>query len=239
VQSDALRAAGFRHAFFARPLSFGGAQTDANAVAKSFCLAADALGVDVAQLYVVTQVHGRDVVSVRGDEDHHHVLAQRADAIMTRAAGVACGVRTADCVPVLVADRTSGAVVAVHSGWQGTEKDVVGAGVAALLNEIEEPPDLIAAIGPHIRTCCFEVGDDVAERLAACSSAQGVVDETRGARPHVDLVKIVRAQLVRAGVPENAIDDVPGCTVHDADRYFSFRREREKSGRMLAAIVGR
>jgi polyphenol oxidase len=232
-----LSAAGFGHAFFTRTMSFGAALPDAETIAANFRVAAGALGVEPAQLYVVTQVHGRSVVSVRGDEDRHHVLVQRADAIVTRAAGVACGVRTADCVPVLVADRTSGAVAAIHSGWQGTEKDVVGAAVAALTTEAGGEPDLVAAIGPHIRTCCFEVGEDVAGRLAACSTARDVVDKTLGARPHVDLAKVVQAQLIRAGVPENAIDDVPGCTMHDADRFFSFRRKRDKSGRMLAAIA--
>jgi YfiH family protein len=240
IRSRLLELAGFRHAFFARPLSFGGPETNDETVAASFRAAADALGGDVARLYVVTQVHGRDVVSVRGDEDRHHVLAQRADAIVARCAGIACGVRVADCVPVLVADKSSGAVAAIHSGWQGTEKDVVGAGVAALMDEAGGGPDLVAAIGPHIRTCCFEVGDDVAARLAACSTASDVVDRTRGERPHVDLEKIVRAQLVAAGVRPDAIDAVAGCTVCDSEeRFFSFRREREKSGRMLAAIVAR
>jgi polyphenol oxidase len=239
LQSPLLAKAGFAHAFFTRPLSFGPAGFDPDVVAKSRAAAAAALGVDPARLYVVTQVHGRDVVRVAGGEDREQIVAERADAVVTRAAGVACGIRTADCVPVLVADTKSGAVAAIHSGWQGTEKDVVGAGVAALVREAGPGADLIAAVGPHIEVCCFEVGEDVAARLAACSPARGVVDRTRGERPHVDLRKIVRAQLEAAGVRPDAIDDVPGCTVHDPQRFFSFRRDREKSGRMLAAIVGR
>jgi YfiH family protein len=239
LQSLLLAKAGFAHAFFTRPLSFGPAGFDPAVVAKSRAAAAAALGVDPVRLYVVTQVHGRDVVRVAGDEKTESVLAERADAVVTRTAGVACGVRTADCVPVLVADTKSGAVAAIHSGWQGTEKDVVGAGVAALVREAGGAPDLIAAIGPHIAVCCFEVGEDVAARLAACSTARDVVDRTRSVRPHVDLTKIVRAQLEAAGVRPDAIDDVPGCTVDDEQRFFSFRRDRDKSGRMLAAIVGR
>jgi polyphenol oxidase len=235
-----LASAGFRHAFFTGALSFGGAAADPGAVAKSIARAAGALGVDPARLFVVTQVHGRDVVRVGAGDERDHVLARRADAIVARTAGVACGVRVADCVPVLVADRRSGAVAAIHSGWQGTAVDVVGAGVAALVREAGGDADLIAAIGPHIRVCCFEVGDDVAARLAGCSLARDVVDRTRGERPHVHLENIVRAQLVAAGVRAEAIDDVQGCTVCDAEaRFFSFRREREKSGRMLAAMVAR
>lgn len=239
LRSPLLEKAGFAHAFFTRPLSFGPTGFDPDVVAQSRGAAAAELGVDPTRLYVVTQVHGRDVVRVAGTESTESVLAERADAVVTRAGGVACGVRTADCVPVLVADAKSGAVVATHSGWQGTEKDVVGAGIAALVREAGATADLIAAVGPHIAVCCFEVGEDVAARLAACSSARDVVDRTRGERPHVDLRKIVHAQLEAAGVRPDAIDDVHGCTMHDAQRFFSFRRDREKSGRMLAAIVGR
>jgi polyphenol oxidase len=231
--------AGFAHAFFTRTMSFGPSGWDPEKVAKNYVAAAGALGVDTARLYVVTQVHGRDVVRVTGSEKTESVLAQRADALVTSAHGVACGVRTADCVPVLVADKKSGAVAAIHSGWQGTEINVVGAGVAALVREAGGHPDLVAAIGPHIRVCCFEVGDDVAARLAACSKARNVADRTRSDRLHVDLAKIVRAQLEAAGVPPEAIDDVPGCTMSDQRRFFSFRRDHEKSGRMLAAIVAR
>jgi len=226
-----LLEAGFRHAFFTRAMPFGDE--------KSYAAAADALGVDPSRLYVVTQVHGRDVVRVAGDEARDLVFERRADAIVTRARGVACGVKTADCVPVLVGDEASGAVAAIHSGWQGTEKDVVGAGIEALIEHVGGEADLVAAIGPHIRVCCFEVGEDVAERLARCSPAQGVVDRTRSSRPHVDLTRIVKAQLVAAGVRADAIDDVPGCTEHDAHLFFSYRRERENAGRMLAAIAGR
>ena len=98
---------------------------------------------------------------------------------------------------------------------------------------------MIAAIGPHIEICCFEVGDDVAERLRACAPGANAVDRRRGPRPHVDLRKIVRAQLAALGLGDAAIDDVVGCTKCDEARFFSHRRDRENSGRMLAAIAVR
>jgi YfiH family protein len=184
-------------------------------------------------------VHGRDVIVIRGAEERAHVLSQKADAVVTAASGVACGVKVADCVPVLVADRASGAVGAIHSGWQGTEMNVVGAGIGALRAEIGAPGDLVAAIGPHIEVCCFEVGDDVAERLRAVAPNVDAADRSRGARPHVDLRKIVRAQIAALGIDEADIDDVRGCTKCDAARFFSYRRDRENSGRLLAAIAAR
>jgi len=158
---------------------------------------------------------------------------------------VAAGVRTADCVPVLVADRSSGAVAAAHAGWKGVEAGVVAAAVRELLGDGDGgPASLVAAIGPHIETCCFEVGVDVADRLAAASPAGRAV--VRPASPSksdthalVDLRRAVRAQLEALGFAAGAIDDVRGCTACDAERFFSYRRDGARSGRHVSAIVAR
>jgi YfiH family protein len=191
------------------------------------------------RLYVVTQVHGRDTTALRGDEAREEVLGRKADVVLSRASGVACGVKVADCVPILIADRESGAVAAIHSGWQGTVANVVEAGVTALRREVGSRGDLAAAIGPHIEVCCFEVGEEVAHKLAACAPDIDVIDRSRGPRPHVDLRKVVRAQLREVGIGNESIDDVRGCTKCDADRFFSYRRDRDQSGRLLSAIVVR
>jgi hypothetical protein len=249
LQSPRLAREGFHHAFFTRrggfspapldSLHFGASGNPAEALSANVRVAAAALAVRPAQLYTVMQVHGRDVIVVRGGEDRSEVLQRKADAVVSAARDIACGVKVADCVPVLVADRKSGAVAAIHSGWQGTCLDVVGAGVAALRSEIGSDGDLIAAVGPHIEVCCFEVGDDVAERLAARAPAIPSIDRARGPKPHVDLRAIVRAQLRATGLTDEAIDDVRGCTKCDAVRFFSYRRDREHSGRLLAAIAVR
>lgn len=249
LTSPRLVREGFRHAFFTRrggfspapfdSLHFGSTGHEAEALAANVRAAARTLAIDATHLYTATQVHGRDVVAVRGNEDRTEVLQRKADAVVSAARGVACGVKIADCVPVLVADRKSGAVLAVHSGWQGTCLDVVAAGVAALRNEIGGAGELVAAVGPHIEVCCFEVGDDVAARLGACAPDVQAVDRTRGAKPHVDLRRIVRAQLRAAGLADDAIDDVRGCSKCDAARFFSYRRDRDSSGRLLAAIAVR
>jgi copper oxidase (laccase) domain-containing protein len=97
--------------------------------------------------------------------------------------------------------------------------------------------DLVAAIGPHISLQAFEVSEEVAREIAAASPDPDVVDTTFGPRPHVDLRRVIRAQLRVAGVPEANIDDVFGCTVGDPTQFFSFRRDGPKSGRHLSAIV--
>jgi hypothetical protein len=140
---------------------------------------------------------------------------------------------------VLIGDRKSGMVAAVHAGWRGVVARVIEATVSSLRVELGEPGDLVAAIGPHISVSAFEVSDEVAAALASASSADCAVDRTLGPKPHVDLGRIVRAQLCEVGVPDDLVDDVPGCTAGDAEHFFSFRRDGPRSGRHLAAIVAR
>jgi polyphenol oxidase len=156
---------------------------------------------------------------------------QEADAIVAREGGLAVGVRTADCVPVLVADEVTRAVAAIHAGWRGIVSGVVGAGIDRLGGR--RP---VAAIGPCIGPCCFEVGIDVAERIERASGEASVVVRRAGERAYVDLRRAVRAQLVGSGVPLDRIDDVPGCTKHEP-RFYSFRRDGAGGGRMLSAIA--
>lgn len=189
----------------------------------------------------VKQVHGGRVVEADA------VLAQgatvEADAIVARAAtaAVAIGVRVADCVPVLLADPRTGDVAAVHAGWRGVVAGVVGAAVSALGGELA-----VAAIGPCIGACCFEVGPDVAAQIAkACgisapvagAGGAGAIVLLREDKVYVDLRRAVRTQLVAVGV--RRVDDVEGCTKHEAARFHSYRRDGAGSGRMLAAIATR
>jgi polyphenol oxidase len=250
LESTLLTRAGFRHAFFTRTggvsrppfdtLHFGApAPGDEASLAANLALAARTLSIEPSHLYVLTQVHGRATRTIRPGDDREAVRQEQGDALVATSPGLACGVKVADCMPVLVGDRNTGAVAAIHSGWQGTVLDVISAGVGALRDSIGGSGDLVAAIGPHIEVCCFEVGPDVADKLARCSNAQSVIDTSRGARPHVDLRRIARAQLVTLGIDDAAIDDVRGCTRCDPSRFYSYRRDRERSGRHLAAIVSR
>ncbi len=219
LESALLAAAGFRHGFF----------PDAAEPA-----AAAALGVP-ERLYFVHQVHGRAVRVVSGAEPPADVAREQGDAVAARVAQLACGVRVADCVPVLLADRATGAVAAVHSGWRSTVQHIATAAVAAV-RELGAR-DLLAAIGPCIGPCCFEIGDDVAAQIAGASAlGHAAIDRSR-ARPHADLRHVVAAQLAAAGVRD--VDHVLGCTQCDPRRFPSFRRDGKGGGRLLAAIVTR
>lgn len=251
VSSTLLEGAGFRHAFFTRrggvsappwdTLSFAvSVGDDPAAVRENFARAAQILGVDAAKVFVLSQVHGTASRVLTGVEDFDEVIRSIGDITLSRVPGVACGVRSADCVPVLIADRASGAVAAVHSGWRGTVANAAASGVAALRALIGGDGDLVAAIGPHIEACCFEVGEDVAGQLAACSPLdKAALLRAEGRKTRVDLRRIVRAQLIAAGLRDETIDDVTGCTVHEPERFHSFRRDGARSGRLLSAIVAR
>ena len=206
VSSPVLAAAGFRHAFPTRYAS------DAELLA--------ALG--AGRILQVKQVHGARAVLAS------EAAGQEADALVGRASElveVAVGVRVADCVPVLVGNASTGDVAAIHAGWRGLVGGVVEAGL-----ELLGKGDRIAAIGPCIGACCFEVGREVGERTGF------VVREARD-KQYVDLRAAVRARLVALGV--GIVDDVPGCTKHEPERFHSFRRDGANSGRMLAAIATR
>lgn len=248
LHSPLLDQHGITHAFFGRQggvsqppydsLNFStGTGDDEAAVRENLQRAAAHLGVGVGRIYFLKQVHGRAHWLIRGDESPAELSQTPGDITITRFAGVAAAVRTADCPAVLMADRHSGTVAAVHSGWRGTVQRVVQAALTALESLGCEADELVAAIGPHIEACCFEVGPDVAAELAgACSLGRAVVDESR-AKPHVDLRRILEAQLREGGVPAANIDHVRGCTLCEPERFHSYRRDGNRGGRMLAAIV--
>jgi YfiH family protein len=212
LQSTLLTRAGFAHGFPLRDA------TDADLF----------LALTVGSVFQVKQVHGAHAVEARQAE------GVEADAIVGRDRATAVGVRVADCVPLLLADELGGAVAAIHAGWRGVVAGVVRAGVDLLGGR-----KLVAAIGPCIGPCCFEVGKDVASRIAGASEARDIILSTHGDKAYVDLRRVVRAQLRASGVADDRIEDVPGCTKHDAARFHSFRRDGAKSGRMLAAIATR
>lgn len=263
LRSPLLIEAGFVHAFFTRrggvsrppwdTLSFSIGQGDEPAaVLENRRRAARRLGVSERALHYPSQVHGIEALVLQGGEDPDEAVRVVADMTLSRTPHVACGVRSADCVPVLLADRDSGAVAAVHSGWKGTTLRVATAAVERLRALAGGRGDIVAAIGPCISVCCFEVGEDVARELAQASSAGdtalswGAPSERARARGQgsaptrrVDLRRIIRAQLIDAGLSPDCIEDVPGCTVCDPGRFHSYRRDGVASGRLLSAIVPR
>jgi hypothetical protein len=198
-------------------------------------------------LVLAKQVHGRDVVVVRGGAA---ISGERpeADAFVSNVTTVGVAVRVADCVPLLIADRTIGVVAAVHAGWRGTAARVAVAAIDALGREFgSRPVDVIAAIGPSIGVCCYEVGSELVDAFAAAGHERYLIDRwflapppPRGsherARLRLDVAGANRDQLLLAGVPEEQIYLSGLCTAMHLDLLTSYRAEKDKAGRLVAAI---
>ena len=208
-------------------------------VAENLSRAGESLGISADKIFFPSQVHGRRVRTLARNAEPMQLVFEEADSLVSSEPGLGCGVRSADCVPVLIADLANGAVAAVHAGWRG----VVAGVVAAALEELQRQPGsgsrCIAAIGPHISRTAFEVSEEVANAVADAAGDARVIDRSLGAKPHIDLRHAVRLQLVKGGCGSASIDDVQGCTYTDAERFFSFRRDGERSGRHISIILAR
>lgn len=167
------------------------------------------------------QVHGNEVVVVTRENSDDR---PRADAMVTREAGIVLGIFTADCVPVLLSAPRGRVCGAMHAGWRGVIAGIAGASVRAVNSLGAAPGSIRAALGPSIGPCCFEVDRELADQFA--SEIPGASRHRREGRPgkaYLDLRAIVRDQLIAAGVAPDAIENLGPCTRCAPDRYFSRR----------------
>lgn len=170
-------------------------------------------------------------------------LPLEADGHFTAEPGLLLAAQTADCIPVLVADRRQKVVAAFHAGWRGTVQRIVELGVGRLHAECgSRPEDLVAAIGPGAGPCCYAVGEEVIQSFHArfAYAAElffSIADPVPGSSGlHLDLIEANRRQLLAAGVESDAIRIVGGCTNCRQDLFFSHRGSAGHAGRMMAVI---
>lgn len=206
----------------------GDALDDPAAVAENQRRFAEALGAVPVWL---DQVHGADVVELHGPRTD----LPRADASATATPGLACCVLVADCLPVLFCDRAGRAVGAAHAGWRGLAAGVLENTAQAVARLAAcEPDELFAWLGPSIGPRRFEVGADVRAAFAGDEAHFAESPRADGAmRWRADLPALARSRLSRAGIER--VSGGAWCTVEDASRFFSFRRDRV-TGRMAAAV---
>ncbi len=157
-----------------------------------------------------------------------------ADAGVSTNAGDLIGIETADCLPILLVDPRRRAVAAVHAGWRGTAAQVAARAVAALVSRGSQPEDLLAALGPSIGPCCYEVGDEL--RPAFGDDAPFVFSQGANGRPHLDVRAANVRQLARAGLRCEAIAHVDECTRCHPELYHSYRRDGPGAGRMISWV---
>ncbi len=203
-------------------------QDDRDAVLRNRGLVAGALGVPGTHLVGCTQVHGIEVVAV--DTPWQPGAGPRADAMVTRQAGLALGIITADCAPVLFADAEAGVIGAAHAGWRGAVAGVLEATIAAMLALGARTGRIVAAVGPCIGQNSYEVAADLRDAVLARArdDARFFADGAREARWQFDLPGYCAARLDAAGVGEVSVTGVD--TLTEADRFFSHRRRTLAGG---------
>jgi YfiH family protein len=238
------------------------ADDDRENVLRNRRLLAEALTGDAATpLVTIRQVHSSVLVVAR-QQDVVRERPWKGDGILTDEPGLLLGVQTADCIPVLVADRKRRAVAAFHAGWRGTVKRIVEMGIGRMRLQFgSRPEDLVAAIGPGIGACCYAVGEEVLSSFESQFSYARELfcdvydsDPVRTKYPmlfltqrapghspigpslHLNLVEANRRQLLAAGLKPRSIKVVGGCTNCQPELFFSHRASQGRTGRMLSVI---
>jgi polyphenol oxidase len=196
-----------------------------------------ALHLENAYLIALRQIHSNRVHVIEDISERCEPL--EGDALTARLAGAVLAVQTADCLPVLIADPLNHAIAAVHAGWKGTLSRVLYRTILEMQRAFHSnPAQLLIAIGPGIRACCFETGSEVLdlfnEEYSGCSFA--IPAPSRPGKYLLDLCKALQIQMDLAGVaPENRYD-MNICTRCNTKDFFSYRAEGPATGRMMAAI---
>lgn len=194
------------------------------------------------------QVHGSSVRVVKSIEDAREPFeslgeSARCDALISRAPGVLLGVKTADCVPVLLGDVRHKAWAAVHAGWRGTLSEIVVRALERMNAEYgTQAADVRAAIGPAAGACCYEVGAEVIDSFRhKFPNADELLKPTREGHALIDLTRANHDQLAAAGVNPSRLHLAPLCTMDRTDLLFSYRREKKLYGRTgrLMSVIGR
>ena len=194
------------------------------------------------------QVHGADVRLVKDEQDAQpapNILGDGTycDALVSDAARVLLGVKTADCVPILIGDPKTGAFAAVHAGWRGTVAAIVAYALQRMASEYNtRAEDVRVAIGPAAAACCYEVGDEVITAFKERFPESGALfTATRPGHARIDLFQANRDQLVSAGVAADRIHTSGLCTMCRTDLFFSYRREKSVQGKVgrLMAVIGK
>jgi YfiH family protein len=237
---------------------------DAVAANRGLFVTAATEGKEILGLVTLRQIHSSLIrrVSAKDVRENGMPAVLKGDGMMTDEPGVLLGIQTADCIPILVADRKHRAVAAFHAGWRGTLARIVENGVGRMRLEFgSKPEDLIASIGPGIGQCCYAVGEEVrgqfeSQFIYAAELFREVYDSDPvrekypmlfltarapghsaiGPGTHLDLAEANRRQLLAAGLKKGAITLTGQCTGCHTDRFFSHRIERGFTGRMMSVI---
>jgi hypothetical protein len=257
LRSRRLVEAGFRHGFSTRrggvseapfdSLNLGVASAPGEAdsfdrIAENRRRFGHAVAAEDLPWVLSRQVHGADVHWSEGPVADPRDLEGLpiADAIVGREPGRLLSVRTADGLPILIGCARSGLAAAVHAGWRGLVVGTIPAAVEAMIERGASREALVAAIGPAISVAHYEVGAEVIEALAEAGVAAAHQPASEAhAKPHLDLAATAASVLAGCGIDGDRVEVLPCCTLAEPDRFFSYRRDGARSGRLAAVIEPR
>lgn len=213
-------------------------------------------------LITLRQVHSDVIRCVDSVPDPRDKQGLVGDGLITNTSGLLLAIQTADCLPVIVVDTKCHAVGVFHAGWRGTVKRIVEKGIGEMVRNFgSRPRDMKAVIGPGIQGCCYEVGEEVRTKFESqFAYAASLFHEVKDSDPvrekypllfltarapghselpkkiFLDLVEANRQQLIAAGLNKKNIESSPLCTNCHPELLFSYRAEKGKTGRMMAAV---
>jgi len=196
-----------------------------DAGARLIRIVRERFGLD-ATLTTCTQVHGKNVVHAQTAGE-----CDSCDGLWSSDRGTALGIKVADCLPVTIADMSRGVIANVHSGWRGAVQKITAAAIDAIGGVSATAQ---AWLGPSIRVCCFEVGEEVVDQFRESYAEAETFVDRGGAKPHIDLPRLTAALLVERGFAAVNIHDSGLCTRCDGSIFHSYRRDGGRGGRNLA-----
>ncbi|MBS1112231.1 MAG: hypothetical protein H6Q95_523 [Nitrospirae bacterium] len=175
-------------------------------------------------------------IPIQKHTDNIHILDSVtepviADAVITNKKGILIGVQVADCVPVLLYDKEKSVIAAVHAGWRGTAQEILKGTIRAMKERFDSSPDkILVAIGPSIRKCCYEVGDEV-ETSVRNATGEGDYYIKKGNKRFIDLSSANKIQALSMGIPEDNIWQSEECTFCNPEKFHSYRYTKKSAGR--------
>ncbi len=203
-------------------------------------LLARAFGIGQEALVTPRQVHGSDILVINEpNEDFSHFLSVEGDAVITNQPRVMIGICVADCAPIILCDPDHAVIAVVHAGWKGTAARLAAKAVAGMQSEFGcNPAHIHAAIGPCIQKCCYEVDEPVKKAFTQAGITWDDCTEAKGAgKWQLDLAQANRELLQLAGLPGSSIELSDQCVCCHSEQFFSYRRDRDESGRQMGFIM--
>jgi len=203
-------------------------------------LLARTFGSRVENFVMVSQTHGTDILVIdQPNPDYAHFHKLECDGIITNQPGVMIAVGVADCLPLLLLDPVKRVVAALHAGWKGTAGNIAAKGVESLVKLFgSDCADILAALGPAIGPCCYEVDAPVKQAFAGSGVSWDLCASASGAeRWKLDLAVANRQQLLGAGIAEENIETAAQCVCCSSDWFFSYRRDAGETGRQAGFIM--